>query len=100
MQDNAPKDEEAEEQPVVYDPAERPRVSKPRDPSIDRAIIARILIWMMAIGLVVHYAAVMALELCGRHDAVKSLETIFNAWLPVLSGLVGAAVTFYFTRDK
>jgi hypothetical protein len=55
---------------------------------------------MMAVGLVLHYVAVMALELAGKHDAFKSLEAIFNAWLPVLSGLVGAAVTYYFTREK
>jgi hypothetical protein len=55
---------------------------------------------MMAVGLVLHYAAVIALEWSGKHDAVRSLEAISNAWLPVLSGLVGAAVTYYFTREK
>ena len=53
-----------------------------------------------AIGLVVHYAAVIALEWSGKHESVKSLETVFSAWLPILSGLVGAAVTYYFTREK
>jgi len=89
-----------EEEPVVFDPAQRPHVSEPRDPSVDRAIIARILIGMMAIGLVFHYAAVITFEWSGKHDSVKSLETILNAWLPILSGLVGAAVTYYFTREK
>lgn len=79
---------------------ELPRISDPRDPSVDRAVIARTLIWMMAVGLLLHCAAVMALEWAGKHDAVKSLEAIFNAWLPILSGLVGAAVTYYFTREK
>ena len=98
---NEPPDGDVpEEELVEFDPAERPHVSEPRDPSEDRAIIAKRLIWMMAIGLLVHYAAVIALELFGKHDAVKSLETIFNAWLPILSGLVGAAVTYYFTREK
>jgi hypothetical protein len=55
---------------------------------------------MMAVGLLLHYAAVMALERAGKHDAVKSLEALFNAWLPILSGLVRAAVTYYFTREK
>ncbi len=85
---------------IVSDPVELPRFSGRRHPSVDRAVIARTLIWMMAVGLVLHYAAVMALEWAGKHDAVKSLEAIFNAWLPVLSGLVGAAVTYYFTREK
>ncbi len=85
---------------VFVDPAERPHASGRRDPAVDRAIIAKGLIWMMAVGIVLHYAAVVAFELSGKHDSVKSLETIFNAWLPVLSGLVGAAVTYYFTREK
>lgn len=55
---------------------------------------------MMAVGLLLHYAAIITLELFGKHDAVKSLEAVFHAWLPVLSGLVGAAVTYYFTREK
>ena len=91
---------EGEPAAIVSDPAEDPLVTDPRDPSADRAVIARILIWMLAVGLVLHYAAVTALELSGKHEAVKSLEAIFNAWLPVLSGLVGAAVTYYFTREK
>jgi hypothetical protein len=89
-----------EEQHVVDDPQERPRASKPRDQSVDRAIIAKVLIGMMAVGLVVHYVAVIIFEWNGKHDSVKSLETVLNAWLPILSGLVGAAVTYYFTREK
>jgi hypothetical protein len=89
-----------EEERVFFDPEGSPRVGEVRDPSVDRAIIAKTLIWMMAAGLVLHYAAVVVLEVFGKHDSVKSLETIFNAWLPILSGLVGAAVTYYFTREK
>jgi hypothetical protein len=97
---NEPRDVDIPvEEPVVFDPT-RPHVSEPRDASVDRAIIARILIGMMAVGLVVHYMAVIALEWNGKHDSVKSLETVLNAWLPIMSGLVGAAVTYYFTREK
>ena len=92
--------EPLDEEPVEFDPAESPHVSEPRDPSVDRAIIAKILIGMMAVGLLLHYAAVVVFEWNGKHDSVKSLETVLNAWLPVLSGLVGAAVTYYFTREK
>jgi hypothetical protein len=97
--DDRLQDGEVDEQ-VVDDPALRPRVGGPRDPSVDRAIIARLLIWMMAIGLLVHYVAVTVLELSGKHDSVKSIETILNGWLPILSGLVGSAVTYYFAREK
>src|SRR5260221_2194782 len=83
--------------PVVYDPHDQVHAPPAQDPSAQRAIIARILIAMMAVGLLIHYGAVITFEWIGKHDAVKSLETILNAWLPVLSGLVGAAVTYYFT---
>ncbi|MDP8981171.1 MAG: hypothetical protein M3O35_11325 [Acidobacteriota bacterium] len=89
--------DESDAIPVVYDPHDQVRAT--RDPSAQRAIIARILISMMAIGLLIHYGAVILFEWNGRHEAIKSLDTILNAWLPVLSGLVGAAVTYYFTRE-
>ena len=85
---------------VIEDPKELVEVpGEPRDPAKQRAIIARILITMMAAGLLIHYAAVILFEWNGKHESVKSLETILNAWLPILSGLVGAAVTYYFTRE-
>ena len=83
--------------PVIYDPHDQVRAAQ--DPSAQRAIIARILITMMAVGLLIHYAAVILFEWNGKHESVKSLETILNAWLPILSGLVGAAVTYYFTHE-
>jgi hypothetical protein len=50
--------------------------------------------------LLLHYLFVMTLELKGKHEAVESLMTVFHSWLPVISGLVGGATTYYFTRDK
>ena len=85
--------------PVVYDPHEHVRVPPAQDPSAQRAIIARILITMMAVGLLIHYGAVITFEWIGKHESIKSLETILNSWLPILSGLVGAAVTYYFTHE-
>ena len=83
--------------PVVYDPHDQVRAAQ--DPSAQRAIIARILITMMAVGLLIHYGAVITFEWIGKHESIKSLETILNSWLPILSGLVGAAVTYYFTHE-
>src|ERR1035437_10733627 len=77
-----------------------PYATAPRDPSKDRFVIAWILLGIMAGGLALHYAAVIAFEWNGKHEAVKSLEPILNAWLPVGSGLAGAAVTYYFTRER
>lgn len=63
----------------------------------------RLAYWLVIIlgaSIVVHYLSTMMLEIYGKHDAVESLGKIFNTWLPVLSGLVGGATTFYFTREK
>jgi len=97
-----PADEvqDGEQHEVIDDPGRQVAVSAPRDPAVDRAVISKVLIGMMAVGLVMHYVAVVAFEWTGKHESVKSLETVLNAWLPILSGLVGAAVTYYFTREK
>jgi hypothetical protein len=36
----------------------------------------------------------------GKTDGIASLEKIFNILLPVLSGLVSGASTYYFTKEK
>jgi len=69
-----------------------------------RADTTRRLSFGLIIALVstiaIHYVAVMVLELNGKHDASESLNRVFNSWLPVISGLAGSAVTYYFTRDR
>ena len=58
--------------------------------------------WLLGIlggSIVLQYACVMTLVLYKRDDAIKVLDDLFHAWLPVLSGLAGAAITYYFTRD-
>jgi hypothetical protein len=58
------------------------------------------LVIILGVSIVAHYLSTMVLELNGKHEAAESLAKIFNSWLPVLSGLVGGASTYYFTRDK
>jgi len=69
-----------------------------------RADTARKLAYWLVIvlggSIAIHYVTIVALELNGHHNAVESLEKIFNSWLPVISGLVGGATTYYFTKDK
>ncbi len=92
-----------EEAQAPHDTKALVTASPPRDPAADRHLIAKILLCMMAVGLVGHYSAVIAFYWTGKsqaESAIKSLETILNAWLPVVSGLVGSAVTYYFTREK
>ena len=63
----------------------------------------KLAIWLLAIlggTVVIHYACLMTLILCKRDDAAKILEDLFHSWLPVLAGLAGSAVTYYFTRNE
>lgn len=58
------------------------------------------LVVVLAITIGIHYVTTIILELSGHHEAVESIEKIFNSWLPVIAGFVGGAVTYYFTKDK
>lgn len=58
------------------------------------------LVGLLGATILVHYICVMILEVEGKHEAVESLSSIFQSFLPVISGLVGAATTFYFTQKK
>lgn len=58
------------------------------------------LVVVLALTIAIHYVTTIILELNGHHDAVESIEKIFNSWLPVIAGFVGAAVAYYFTKDK
>lgn len=63
--------------------------------------LAMFLVKILAGSIVLHYIVVAVfMYKCSTTDKLsESLSNIFNAWLPVLSGLVGAAVTYYFTRQ-
>lgn len=56
------------------------------------------LILTLVATLLVHYTAILVLISLAK--PTEALDQIFHAWLPVLSGFVGSAVTYYFTRDR
>ena len=56
--------------------------------------------WIFAGALFVHYVMFFALALLGREDAMGALSDIFNVWLPALTGIVSAAATYYFTKER
>jgi len=57
------------------------------------------LLGMLAGTLALHYLCIMILIFCNRADAIKNLEDFYHSWLPVLAGLSGSVVTYYFTRE-
>jgi hypothetical protein len=62
-------------------------------------MIAISLVGILAGSALLHFIAILVLA----HDQANAMEEtdkFFNAWLPVISGLVGSATTYYFTKDK
>ena len=62
--------------------------------------LAKWLVVILGGSVALHYVLTVVLVIAGKEEATKNLNTIFNAWLPAISSLVGAATTYYFTREK
>lgn len=69
-----------------------------------RAETARRIAFFLVVALVgtwlIHYAACVFLLWRGHAEVAKGLSDDFKTWLPVISGLAGSAVTYYFTKEK
>jgi hypothetical protein len=62
--------------------------------------LATWLVVLLGAGLAVHYLLICILAFGGKEEAKKNLNSIFNAWLPVISSLLSAAATYYFTKEE
>jgi hypothetical protein len=62
--------------------------------------LAYLFVGLLALSIGIHYFATVVLEIYGMSSAAERLGTIYNSWLPVVSSLVSAAATYYFTREK
>jgi hypothetical protein len=106
MEDEKPSENNAEE------PIEEPEEAGELEPLSEvkweplrhkaetAAHIAYSLVAILAGSLVVQYVCTMILVAWGTKDSLDFLSKVFNAWLPVISGLVSAAVTYYFTKER
>ena len=56
------------------------------------------LVGLLAGGLLLHYVFICILT--GKEAGLEALDNTFNAWLPVISSLLSAAATYYFTRER
>ena len=59
-----------------------------------------LLVWMFGISFGLHYIATAAFRQWGDEKVAEALGEAFEVWLPVISGFVGSAVTYYLTREK
>jgi len=62
--------------------------------------LAYLLVAILFLSVVIHYGMVAWLLSNGKKDVTVELSTIFSTWLPVISGLAGSAVTYYFAQEK
>jgi hypothetical protein len=74
------------------------KIGDPRPVEKHRRLVTMTLIALLAVIVIGHYAVLVVLEWNGKN--VDSVNSSFNAALPVVSGLVGSAVTYYFTRGR
>ena len=65
--------------------------------------IAYILLALLGGTVLLHYLMTAIFIVCFRekYEPIgREFDKVFNNLLPILSGLVGSAVTYYFTRDN
>jgi len=58
------------------------------------------LLGIFAGSILLQYAALLTALAWGDKTAAEMVERQFNSWLPVISGMVGSAATYYLTKDK
>jgi hypothetical protein len=55
---------------------------------------------LFALSVFGHYAVIIYLTKNGDAATVETLQSIFHEWLPVLSSVLGAVVSYYFAERK
>lgn len=73
---------------------------EPRHRAETARALALLLVWILVISFGLHYVTTTVFSCLDRPKVVEALASIYQTWLPVVSGFVGGAVTFYFTRER
>jgi len=86
---------------TVEDLNKRPlRVEKVTHRAQTASYLAFTLVAILVLTLLLHYLATLILSCYGQAESVQVLGEVFDKWLPVITGFVGGAVTYYFTKEK
>jgi hypothetical protein len=62
--------------------------------------LSYLFVGVLAGYVVLHYAATFAAAMWLSAEAQETFQNVFNAGLPVLSGLAGSAATYFFTKRE
>lgn len=76
-----------------------PNLKEERESQTARTITITLLV-MLGVTFLANLITLVVLTLKNRIDAVPHFERMFSIWVPLLSGLVGSAVTFYLTKER
>ena len=85
-----------EERPAATDPSDPEPRRQRVTPGQQHLSITLWLIWMLSGLIFVHYCFMFYLDWHGKK--LENVNNAFNATLPVIAGLAGSAITYYFTR--
>lgn len=86
---------------TIEDLNKRPlRIEKVTHRAKTASYLAFILVTVLVITFVLHYISTLVLSCYGQQQTAEVLCQIFDKWLPVITGFVGGAVTYYFTKEK
>lgn len=61
-------------------------------------MLASVLVSALSVSYLAHYVVVLILSLFDKKDTLELLSNLFNAWMPIIAGFTGAAVTHYFSK--
>lgn len=62
--------------------------------------LAYVIIIILTLSVLGHYAVTIYLLKSDQTAIVNVTDRIFNTWLPVISGFAGAAITYFFTKER
>ena len=62
--------------------------------------ITYVLLAVLVFTIALHYGGIMAAHFSGHPQIAVELSRLFEILLPVLSGLLGSALAFYFTQRR
>lgn len=76
-----------------------PRFEEAKHRARTASCLAYILVIALIATQVLHYVAIAIVTYRGDQEIAEILSRVFDKWLPIISGLVGGAITYYFTKE-
>jgi hypothetical protein len=76
-----------------------PRFEEAKHRARTASCFAYILVIALIATLVLHYITIAIIAYRGDQEIAEILSRVFDKWLPIISGFVGGAITYYFTKE-